>query len=92
MKSAEPGEFSRRAFLRATAAIPALAATGSLISVTARAGDMVKVDMQLGWLNNVTRQVGFNRNYWRQPYYVRAVGVNGNGTGPASPEITVVVP
>lgn len=28
----------------------------------------------------------------RGTYYVRAVGVNGNGTGPASPEITVVVP
>lgn len=25
-------------------------------------------------------------------YYVRAVGVNGNGSGPATPEITVVVP
>lgn len=43
-------EYSRRAFLKATAALPALAATSSLISVPARAGDMVKVDMQLGWL------------------------------------------
>ncbi len=43
-------DFSRRAFLKATAAIPAFAAASSLLSVTARAGDMAKVDMQLGWL------------------------------------------
>lgn len=43
-------EFSRRNFLKAGAALPVLAATGSLLSVTARAQDMAKVDMQLGWL------------------------------------------
>jgi NitT/TauT family transport system substrate-binding protein len=42
--------FSRRNFLKATAALPAFAAAGSLLSVTARAQDMAKVDMQLGWL------------------------------------------
>ena len=41
---------SRRTFLKAGAALPALAATGSLISVTASAQDLTKVDMQLGWL------------------------------------------
>ena len=43
-------EFDRRSFLKATAALPALAATGSLISVTASAQGAAKVDMQLGWL------------------------------------------
>lgn len=43
-------EFSRRAFLNTAAAVSAVAAGGSLLSVTARAADMAKVDMQLGWL------------------------------------------
>ncbi len=43
-------ELDRRTFLKATAALPALAATSSFLSVTARAGDMAKIDMQLGWL------------------------------------------
>ena len=43
-------DFSRRRFLQGAATLPAIAATGSLLSVTAHAQDMAKVDMQLGWL------------------------------------------
>ncbi len=40
----------RRRFLQTSAAFGAMAATPSLISVTARAQGMAKVNMQLGWL------------------------------------------
>jgi NitT/TauT family transport system substrate-binding protein len=57
---------ARRTFLKASAALPVLAATGSLISVSARAQDVAKVDMQLGWLASngllgeiVAKQKGF---------------------------------
>src|SRR6185312_3474921 len=49
-ESVNMNHLNRRTFLKATAALPALTATSSLLSVTARAGEMVKVDMQLGWL------------------------------------------
>lgn len=40
----------RRTFLKATAVLPALTATGGFLSVSAGAANMIKVDLQLGWL------------------------------------------
>ena len=49
-RSSSPTSFDRRSLLHRSAALGALAAAPSLITVSARAADTATVNMQLGWL------------------------------------------